>query len=367
MPVRLRFILSLFCIFSFFACSTQEKPASLGIPVEVGSVAQENVRHYLEAIGNVFEFSIVEIRPQVQGTLLKVYVAQGSFVKEGDLLYEIDSRTYRSVLAEAEAALKRDLASLEQAKNTYNRYTDVAKKDYIAALTFDQYRTNVATAEANVAADLATIEQAKINVEHCTISAPIDGKVGAFNVYPGNLVVVNDPNALIDIRQISPIDIRFSIPQQDFQLVQKYKAEKDLNFEIYLPYADDRKWEGKLYFIDNHIDTKTGMILLKGMSMNDHQQFWPGQFVRVRLYTHEVKNALVIPSAAVVTGQSGPFVYVVRNDIAVPVPIKPGLKYGSNISVEGDLKPGEQVVKNGQMNVASGAKVHIVKEEKTSL
>lgn len=341
------------------SCSKQENPVTQPpVRVESSVVSQKDVRNYIEAIGNVYEYSIVQIKPQVQGILLKAYVEQGSFVKKGDLLYEIDPRPYQAALDQAKATLLKDQAALELAKNTVKRYADVAAKDYISALTFEQYNTNSLAASAQVATDEASVEIAQINLDYAKITSPIDGKVSAYNIYPGNLVVVNDPTALIEIRQISPADIRFSIPQKDFQDVQKFQASGDIKFEVYLPYENDQKFKGSLYFIDNHVNLQTGMILLKGLIPNEDKTLWPGEFVRVRLFTSNQQQALVIPQPAIQIGQKGSYVYVIQPDMSVQlVYVTTGQLINSEIVITSGLKEGDKVVTNGQLNLKNGSKV----------
>lgn len=347
------------CLITFMSCSKEEKPTPPSVKVEVAKVIQKDVKNFIEAIGNVYAYSIVQIRPQVQGILLKAYVGQGDFVKEGDLLYEIDSRPYKAALDQAEANLEKDKATLELAENTVKRYTDVAAKDYISELTFEQYKSNAKTAAAQVATDVAAVEIAKINLEYCRIVAPIDGKISMYNIYPGNLVVVNDPVALTEIRQITPAEIRFSIPQKDFQEIQK--SQKDLNsltFEVFLPYENDLQFHGELYFIDNHVDLQTGMILLKGLVPNEDRMLWPGEFVRVRIFTTTVENAIVIPLSAIQAGQKGKYVYLVKPDKSVElVYVKTGTQTDSEIVITSGLQAEDLIVINGQLNLRNGSKV----------
>jgi membrane fusion protein, multidrug efflux system len=347
-------------ILFFYSCKKEKTPEQAAVKVEAGEVVKQSVRNFIESIGNVYESSLVQIRPQVQGILLKAYVKQGNFVKSGELLYEIDPRPYKASLDQAKATLLKDIASLDIAKRTVKRYTDVAKRDFISPLTFEQYISTSQGAKGQVAADMAALEIAKINLDYCTITSPIDGRVSLFNIYPGNLVVVNDPTALIEIRQVTPVDIRFTITQRDFQEVQKIQAKEDLKFEVLLPYENNRKFEGTLYFIDNHVDLQSGTVLLKGIILNEDLALWPGQFVRVHLFTITQEHALVVPYSAIQIGQKGSFVYVIEADETVKiVPVTTGQKFDSYIVVNSGLNLGDKIVTKGQLNLRNGAKIVI--------
>lgn len=354
------FLVILSGFISFSSCQ-KKKAEPQAVRVEVVCVTQQDVQTYIEAIGNVFEHSIVRIRPQVQGILIKAHQKQGSYVKEGDLLYEVDPRTYAAALAEARATLVKDKATLAFAENTVSRYTQVAAKDYLAPLTFDQYKTNVQTASAQVALDIAAEEIACINLDNCTISSPMNGKIGIYNIYPGNLVLANDPNAIVEIRQMAPIDIQFPISQRDFQEIQKFRSSAEsMKFEVFLPYEKEKKCDGTLFFIDNHIDLLTGTILLKGSVDNEKEELWPGEFARVHLLTQLEKDALVIPASAVQWGQKGSYVYVVNEDMTVRfVQVIVGQKTGSDIVIKEGLSLNELVVTNGQLNLREGSKITI--------
>lgn len=354
-----RFIVVLMLMAS---CSpTPPKPAPPPVRVEVAHAEVKDIPLYVEAIGNVYEYSIVQIRPQVQGILLNAYASQGDFVKAGDLLYEIDSRSYKAILDQAKAALVKDQAAVEIAQSTLKRYGELVNKDFISKLTYEQYQTNLASAEAQVAIDKAAIESAQINFDYCKIFSPIEGKLSVFNIYPGNLVTVNDPNALTEIRQINPIEVRFSIPQRDFQELQKIQSSNNLKFEAFLPFEDNRKFEGEVFFVDNHVDLSTGTILIKGIIPNQEKILWPGEFVRVKVLLKMMPNTVVIPFAAIQTGQEGDYVYVVDAEMtAKAVKVTVGEKIDDAIAIYSGLNANDVVVTNGQLNLGSGSKVIIV-------
>jgi multidrug efflux system membrane fusion protein len=363
-------ILLILAVLMFSSCNSKDKNDNTKpIKVEVAKVEERTIPVYIEAIGNVLAHSFVKIRPQVGGILLKTYVKQGDYVKKGDQLFEIDPRPYQIALKQAEANLEKDQALLDIAKKVHERNKDLAEKEYISRLSFEQFQANLQTAEAAVKRDLADVETAKVNLGYCTISSPINGKVGVLNIYPGNLVVAGDTSPFIDILEISPIDVSFSVPQKEFQELQKYNQDTALKFVAVLPYEADKSFEGTIYFIDNNIDLQTGTILLKGLIENKDKALWPGEFVKVRVFLKEQANAVLIPESAVEMGPKGAYVYVVQKDQTVKVVIvEQGEKKDSLIYIKSGLSKGDAVVINGQVNLRNGVKVEVVtpvqKEEK---
>lgn len=350
------------CMILLAGCSKPAPKRELPpVRVEVNEVVQKDIPLFIETIGNVYETSLVQIRPQAQGILLKASVEQGQIVQEGDLLFEIDPKSYQAALDQAKANLMRDQALLEIAQITVKRNADLLKKDFISKLAYEQYEANVKQAEGQVEADKAAIQTAQINLNYTKIFSPISGKVSLYNVYPGNLVVINDPNFLIEIRQITPIDVRFTLPQRDFQELQKHHEIKDLPFQVFLPSEDDKPFTGTLYFFDNHIDLNTGTLLLKGRIANEDHVLWPGEFVRVRLMLKTEENAIVAPYSAIQIGQKGHYVFLVQPDQTVKVAdVVVGQRLDSVVIIQSGLKAGDKVVTNGQLNLRSGAKVEVV-------
>lgn len=341
-------------------CSRQQEQQVPPVRVQAAVAEEKEVSLYVTAIGNLIEHSLVQIRPQVQGILLRAYVKQGQEVKKGDLLYEIDPSLYQAALDQAKGTLERNQATLEQAKITVQRNQDLVKNNYIPKLTFEQFETNVKTAEADVAIGKAAVETAEINLDHCKITSPIDGKISVFNIYPGTLVFANDPKALTEIRQLHPIDVQFSVPQVEFQKIQQVQLNWPLGFEVTLPFQEKKAFFGTVDFIDNHIDINTGTILLKGSIENKEKNLWPGEFANIRIFLKKVQAAL-IPASAVVTGTKGSFVYVVQSDKTVKAtPVKTGEAIDANIIILEGLKAGDKVVTNGQLNLKNDSKVEII-------
>lgn len=349
----------------FFTCCTNVPPPKEPIfPVTLGDVVVKDLPIYIQSVGNVFSLTTVQIRPQVAGVVKEAYVKEGQYVKKGDPLYLIDPRPYQAVLDEAKATLLKDQAALEFAEIRLVRYADLVKKDFFAKINYEEFTTTAESAKAQVLSDIAAVELAKLNLDWCTPVSTLTGKVSQYNIYPGNLVTAYDPNFLIDIRQIDPIDIRFTVNQKDFVRVQEAERAGALKFDASLPHGEDHPREGLVYFVDNHIDLGTGTILLKGSLPNADELLWPGEFVRVRLLLKVIPNALLVPEEAVQMGQEGPFIYVFQPEtsrVEYRKVIK-GQTSDNFTQIEKGIKAGEKVVLKGQVNLRPGVKVSLVEE-----
>lgn len=356
-----RYILAVAFI-ALSGCSKEEPQARPPSPVVIGFAEKKDVPITIETMGNAYALATVDIRPQVSGELLRAHVAQGALVQEGELLYTIDPAPYEAQLDKARAELLRNQAELALAKETLRRNEPLLAKEFISQLTFDQYGTNVKSFEAQIAANMADIVEAEINLAYCYITSPINGKLSQYMIDPGNIVSPQEQQAISTIRQLSPIEVRFTLSQRDFMKVKEGKAKGALQFQATLPEDKSNPIPGELHFIDNQIDLKTGTILLKGLIPNEDYKLWPGEFVYVKLILYTMKDATVVPEAAVLVGPKGHFLYVVKDDNTVEkrdvVIIE---KTGDLYAIESGAKPGEKVVVDGQVTLNQGAKVVITK------
>ncbi len=359
-PLRLIFILALVC-----SCSKAPKPKRPPPNVSTAVVEQREVPIYIDAIGQVIPPVEVQIRPQVQGKLLEAYVKQGAIVKEGDVLYKIDPRPFQATLDEAKAQLTHDEALLAIAEKTMERYKTVVEQDFISQLTWEQYVSSAEAAKAQVELDKASIRAAEINLNYCDVVAPISGKISYFNTYPGDVAVAYDTTAITTIRPFNPIDITFSLPQQYFELIRREQGDAGKwPFVASLPENPKATFEGKSYFIDNQIDQNTGTILLKGRFSNVKRELWPGEFVKVKVLQKSVPNALLVPPGAILIGKDGPYLYSMSSDKKVsPHNVDVLTRTEEYIAFASkDLKKGDIVITDGQINIAPGMVVNPVKK-----
>lgn len=349
---------------SLASCEKKTAPEKPPAPVVVGEVVQKDVPIFIETMGNAYALATVDIRPQVSGELLEAHIGQGAIVKEGELLYTIDPAPYQAQLDKARAELERNQAELALARDTLRRNEPLLQDEFISQLTFEQYGTNVKSLEAQMAANIADIAEAEINLGYCYITSPINGKLSQYMIDAGNIVNPQEQQAISTIRQLSPIEVRFTVPQRDFQKVKKAQLSGNVEMQATLP-DESEPIIGDLHFIDNQIDTNTGTILLKGLIANKDYRLWPGEFVYVKLLLTVAKDALVVPQASVQVGPKGYYLFVInddntaeKRDVTVVERMKDEYVLGSGV------KAGEKVVVDGQILLDPGTKVVITEPKK---
>ncbi|RJQ49653.1 MAG: efflux RND transporter periplasmic adaptor subunit [Nitrospiraceae bacterium] len=343
------------------ACSQEKSKQATGFPpapVSVASSASASVPVLLHAIGNVDAYSTVGVRSRVGGELLRVNFREGQDVKKGDLLFAIDPGPYQTALEAAQANLLKDTALAKKAANDAVRYTALFQDQLVSR---DDYERILSTAEAlnaAVEADKALVENARLQLGYCSINAPISGRTGTILADLGNLIKANDDRPMVTINQIQPIYVSFSVPEQDLPEIRKHMTLGKVAVEAFIT-GDERPEEGTLTFVDNTVDPATGTIVLKATFDNRERALWPGQFVNVQMTLTTIREAVVVPSQAVQTGQQGQFVFVIKEGLAELRPVKPGITYKNMTVIENGLSPDEQVVTDGQIRVMPGAKVEI--------
>lgn len=359
--------------------SSQEGEGA-GVPVRVARVEQKDVPVQLNAIGNVVAYSIVEVKPQVDGELSKVYFKEGENVSKGELLFLIDTRPYENALRQAEANMARDTAMLKKAEQDALRYEDLINKGVVSAQQYDQVRAEYESLGATVRADRAAVESTKLELEYCSIRSPIDGRIGEILVHEGN-TVESRSTLLAVINQTKPVNVNFSVPEQFLALIRSYMADAgDLKVYASVPEgsrtaerqdadaegikhaphlaSENEPAVGTLSFVDNQVNESTGTIMMKAIFQNDSETLWPGKFINVTIKLTTEEDALVIPARAVQTGQQGDYVFVVKPDSTVESrPVVPGARIDGEVVITKGLEPGELVVTEGQLRLAPGIKV----------
>jgi membrane fusion protein, multidrug efflux system len=330
-----------------------------GAPVTVATVSSRTMPVQLQAIGNVEAISTVTIKPQISGELVQVHFKEGDFVKRGQLLFTIDRAPFEAALRQAEGTLAKDQAQALNARLDFQRYENLGREGVVSKQQVDAAEATYNAMDATVAADKAAVETAKINLQYTSISSPITGRTGNVGAKQGNLVKANDVPILVTINQIEPIYVTFSIPEQQLPEVKKYLNSRTLKVET-SPQGSGEHFEGKLTFIDNAVDLTTGTIKLKATFDNRDHKLWPGQFADVSMTLTSQPNAVVIPTAALQTGQNGTYVYVVNQDLtAQPQAVKVGWTVGDTTVIASGLQPGQRIVTDGQLRLTPGGKVEI--------
>jgi multidrug efflux system membrane fusion protein len=331
------------------------------VPVTVAKATEKNVPVQVEAIGNVEAYSNVSVRTQMAGEIERAYFTQGQDVKKGQLLFTLDRRPFQAELKQLEATLARDQAQLANARAQEERNEKLFQAGIISKDQYDTFRTTARAQEATVRAGQAAIENAKVNLSYCSIYSPIDGRTGAYQVYPGNIAKMND-TVLVVINQVHPIYVIFAVPEQYLNEVREYQARGALAVEAQVPSDQRTPAVGQLVFIDNAVDTATGTIKMRATFPNADDRLWPGQFVNVVMRLSMKSNATVVPSQAVQTGPVGKYVFVVKPDSTADLRlVAAGETVQGETVIEKGVAPGETVVTDGQLLLAPGSKVEIKK------
>ena len=338
------------------------RAAPQAVAVSVATVAQQSVPVQLRAIGNVEAHATVAVRARVDGQVVAVTFREGANVNKGEVLFQIDARPFGAALKQAEASALRDRAARDQALSQERRYQELLDKNFVSREAYAQIRTNAETAQAAVKASEAALENARLNLEYCTIRAPLEGVAGRVLLQAGNMVRANDANPLVVINRVRPVYVNFAVPEQDLPQVRKYMAAATLAVAVIVPDALAPTAEGRLVFVDNAVDPSTGTIRLKAEFANDNAALWPGQFVNVSLTLTEQADALVIPAQAVQTGPEGQYVYVVGADQTAEVrQISVARTAGDRAVIARGLAKDERVVTHGQLRLGAKTKVQVGK------
>jgi multidrug efflux system membrane fusion protein len=350
------------------SASKHDSTAGLPIPVLTAVAATKNVPIYLDGLGTVQAFYTVTMKAMVDGPLISVNFKEGQDVHKGDILAQIDPRTYQAALDNAVAKKAQDQAQLANARLDLARYQKLVANNYTSAQQADTAKAQVAQFEALVQQDQAQVDTARTQLSYTTITAPIDGRTGMRQVDPGNIVHAIDTTGMVVITQLEPIAVLFTLPQQALPSVARAMAEG--NAQV-LALAQDETGgapklldTGTLTVLDNQVDPATGTIKLKAVFPNTRHRLWPGGFVSVRLRTETANDSVVVPPSAIQRGPRGPYVFVIGDDTtAKRQPVTVGYEDEQGSVVATGLKGGETVVIDGASRLSEGSKVSFAKPD----
>jgi multidrug efflux system membrane fusion protein len=353
----------LLLVVSLAACSRDAEQQGAAptppVPVTVATAVQKPVPVQLRAIGNVQPSESVTLRARVGGIVAEIRFREGQEVEEGQVLFVLDRGPLEAALRQAEAALARSRAQLENARKNAERYAELARQGFVAQQEYERFRTEAQALEATVRADQAVVENARLQLGYATIRAAMSGRTGAHLVHEGDLVRANE-TALVVINRLRPIDVAFGLPERELPEVRRYRAEGTLRVEALAPQSGTLLDAGELTFFDNRVDPATGTIQLKATFPNRDAVLWPGQYVNVVLTLTTEPAAVVVPTAAVQTGQQGAYVFVVKPDqTAESRPVKVARQVERETVIAEGVAPGETVVTDGQLRLVPGARVEV--------
>lgn len=343
-----------------FACSEKKPtPPPPPIPVKTIDVVKKEAPLYIDAIGHVEPMISVNIVSRVKGELTGVYFKEGETVKKGDLLFTVDPRDYQTSLDKAKAGLEQNLASLRFAQEKVTRYTNLTKEEYFSQIDFDQFKTDTETLQAAAKQNKADIDYAELQLSYCWIYSPLDGRTGILQIDQGNMLKEDESQTLVTVNQMAPIYTTLSIPEKELPRLWQYKSEG--KFEVRASYGDfTHYFTGYLEMVDNTVDMKTGMVKLRAVFANTHEELWPGQFVRTRVILTVLKDSIVIPYAAIDMTSKGIYVYVVKKDKTVEMrAVKLGQREEEEVIILEGLSEGETIVTEGLFNLYPGAAIEV--------
>jgi multidrug efflux system membrane fusion protein len=329
-------------------------------PVIVAQAQKKIVPLAIDAIGAVEPIRGTTVRSQVTGVLQRIAIKEGQVVQQGDLMFEIDPRPFQNALVTAEADLQKVRFGLESARAQVARYKSLTADQMVSKEAFEKISDTARSLEAEALSNEAKVASAKLQLEYCSIRAPLAGRTGHMPVREGDLVRANEAGGvLITINQLSPISVSLGVPQQYLGAINRYSASGQIKLRAVPPGGDETPEDGELSFIDNTVDSATGTLRLKGTFANAAQRLWPAQFVNVTV-TLAAPEALTVPGSALQTSQSGQFVYVVKADkTAEQRPVTIERFYDGDAVIAKGLAEGETIVTDGQLRVVPGRPVEI--------
>lgn len=338
-------------------------------PVQVGSVSSQDVAVQLSALGTVVADKTVTVTSRITGHLQQVYFQEGQYVKQGQLLAQIDVKPYQATLEQYQGTLSESQAQLKNAQLTLARYQRLYEKDSIAKQDLDTQTATATQYQGAVKSAEGQIKTAALNIQYGRITAPISGYIGLRKIDVGNAVSA-DSTSIAVITQMQPMAVTFNIPQANISnIIQPLRDGGALPVDAFDQSGTQQIAQGQVKVISNEIDSTTGTVMLKAMFDNKNNALFPNQFVNIKLKVNTLKDALVVPSAAVQVGTSGKYVFVIdEQSTAHKVTVTTGPEAGNNqVVVLTGLKAGQNVVTSGSSSLGNGSKVKIVTPEKVDV
>ena len=352
------------CIVCFIFLSAspslaQEKPKPKPAPVLAGDAVRGSIPVTLTAVGTVEASEVVEIKARINGLLRQVHFEEGRDVRQGDLLFSLDSRDLEAQLRSAKADLDQIRARLKKAEEDKRRNDELLRQGLISRDQQETTATSQAALQAEVRAAEAAVEAAAVAISYAEIRSPISGRTGILQLDAGNMVKANADTPMVVITRVEPVNVRFAVPEVHLASIMAAQAASPLKV-LARPAGVAEPVPGSLYFIDSSVDSKTGTIILKARFANAGHYLWPGQFVDVSLEVGTLKDVVLVPERAVAPGADGEYVYVILPDGTVEYrTVRTGLRQGGLAVIEAGLDGEERVVLDGHLRLSPGAAVTI--------
>ncbi len=342
---------------SAITVNAAKRPA---VPVGTAIASRRDVAITMDGLGTVQAYNAVTVRTQVDGQLVRVLFSEGQEVHAGDVLAQIDPRSYQAGLDQALAKKGQDEAQLANARRDMERYATLVEKHYVTQQQYDTARSLVTQYVAAVQGDAAAIENARVLLSYTTIRSPGDGLAGIRQIDQGNIVHASDAAGLVVITQVHPISVLFTLPQDNLPQVVRAMAAGPLKVLALSRDGTEKLDDGQLQLVDNQIDPTTGTVRLKATMPNRENLLWPGQFVNARLMVGIRSQAVTVPATAILHGQQGAYAYVVKPDATVDVRTVTTRQTADDLAViDSGIQEGETVVATGQFRLQAGTRVEV--------
>lgn len=344
------------------AVAQSPRPAAVrAIPVEVALAEKTKVPVRIDALGTVTPIASVAVKARIDSEIVGVHFRDGAMVRQGDLLFTLDSRAIEAQIKQVTGILEGAKAQLEQAERDVARYTELFAKNATTQVTLNNARTQVTLWRSSVDSNTGQLENLRIQLSYCAIRAPISGRASSASFKVGNFVRQADTSPLATINQIAPIYVTFSMAQRGLPEVREALRQETTSVEVIIA-GENRRATGQVSVIENTVDPSTGMVMVRAAMPNTDEVLWPGSLVTVQLTLRD-EESVVVPSVAVQVSQGGTFVFVVKNGVAEVRPVKVARLVDTRSVIAEGLEGGETIVTDGHLQLSNGTKV-IVRERK---
>jgi membrane fusion protein, multidrug efflux system len=348
------------CTTLLFGCKREEAPVHR-FPVEISTAGQCDIPIYLKGVGHLLAFEEIEIHPEVEGRIERIYYPDGTFVEKGALLVEIDDRKYQACEEEAKAKILEEEARVRFCTAVVNRMSELVGKDYVSAIEYEGRVKDLEESKQRLEEAHAHHKRCKINLSHTKIHAPISGYLSERRLDEGNFITSYEA-PLMTLRRVSPIVVDFSLPGLHLDTIKEHQRVSPLPLTAKRCVPNCPPLEGKLTFVQSRIHPETGMLQLRGEIANLEERGWPGEFVRVALQLGTQKNAIVVLDQAIVIGEEKKYIFVLspEEDSVEMREVKVGLAHGPCIEILEGIEKDEKIVTDGQINLYDGAPVKVM-------
>jgi multidrug efflux system membrane fusion protein len=349
----------LLALLSAAGCGKKEKVRELPpVPVTAEMAKIKDVPLQISTFGKVEAYSQIPVKTMISGQISRFLIKPGDYVKKGDVILEIDKRPYETVLQQCQASLTKDRILLDDLIRQAEMKERLLQSSAVDSNSTKSQRALAESQRAQVYSSEAALKNAQLNLEYCTIKAPLDGRAGDILVYEGTVVKANDID-IIQLVQLKPVYVVFAPPQLHLPEIQQFFKHGKLFVHAQVPVKGGTEADGELTFIDSVVNPTSGTVKMKATFSNEDIQFWPGQFVNVTLTLTIEKNCVVVPSQAVSKGQNGSYVFIVKPDgTAEYHPVKAGRTQNEETIIIEGLSGNEKIVTDGQIRLYPGARVY---------